>query len=700
MTSAQPASTELTVVIVTHNSSAVIADCLTGLDAALQGVDRWNLVVVDNASDDNSATAVESLAPSATVIRMGHNAGYAAAINEALKSRGGRANLLVLNPDVRLQAGSACELLDNLARPGVGIVVPRLIDQRGGLHLSLRRDPTISRAFAEALLGGKRASRVARLGEVVGDVQQYDHDHPVDWATGAAMLISRECLETVGPWDESFFLYSEETDFALRARDAGYLTWYTPSALAVHLGGESNTSPALWSLLTANRVQLYRQRHGPLRALLFWLAVLLNEAIRAARGSATHRAGLRALLGRGDVAARASHERSADPPGWICFASVDWWYHPRGHSDFQLMRRIARDRSVLFVNSIGMRLPVPGRSTLVGRRILSKIRSILRFAQYPLSDTPGFQVVTPLIIPLYGSPLMRRLNARLIRCQVRRLANRTNIDVSDAVLMVTIPTAWEVVKDWNHRALVVNRSDLHSAFEETDQSLIRDLENQLLANADAVIYASHSLMETESDRAGERRIFLDHGVDLDRFGSDPGPEPADLRSIPHPRVGFYGGLEEFVVDFALLERLARELPEVSVVLIGDATCSMDQFEPLPNVYWLGSRPYEEIPAYGAGFDVALMPWLRNQWIQHSNPIKLKEYLALGLPVVSTDFPEIHHYADVVAIAADDDAFVALVRAALDGHAVGTTESRRARVAGATWDNRAKDLLAIGEGTRR
>ena len=112
------------------------------------------------------------------------------------------------------------------------------------------------------------------------------------------------------------------------------------------------------------------------------------------------------------------------------------------------------------------------------------------------------------------------------------------------------------------------------------------------------------------------------------------------------------------------------------MLIGDATCPIDDFVSLPNVHWLGFRPYEEIPSYGAEFDVALMPWLRNDWIEHSNPIKLKEYLALGLPVVSTDFPEVHYYSDAIAIARDDDHFVELVREALDGKALGTAANSK------------------------
>ena len=127
---------------------------------------------------------------------------------------------------------------------------------------------------------------------------------------------------------------------------------------------------------------------------------------------------------------------------------------------------------------------------------------------------------------------------------------------------------------------------------------------------------------------------------------------------------------------------------------------MARFDALANVHWLGYRPYDQIPAYGKGFDVALMPWLRNQWIEHSNPIKLKEYLALGLPVVSTDFPEVRHYADVIAIGSDNDEFVRLVRAALAGEGVGSEATRRNRVAQATWDKQAERLLAVGEGIRR
>ena len=105
--------------------------------------------------------------------------------------------------------------------------------------------------------------------------------------------------------------------------------------------------------------------------------------------------------------------------------------------------------------------------------------------------------------------------------------------------------------------------------------------------------------------------------------------------------------------------------------------------------WLGYRPYEQIPGLGAGFDVALMPWLRNGWIEACNPIKLKEYLALGLPVVSTDFPEVRHYEHVVRVADDHDSFVELVRLTMRDGGQGSPQSRREAVSGSTWERRAQ-----------
>jgi N-acetylglucosaminyl-diphospho-decaprenol L-rhamnosyltransferase len=285
---------QVAVVVVTHDSSDVLPGLVESLPGGLAGL-SWRLVVVDNASTDGSLELASRLWPGCTGIETGRNAGYSAGLNAGVAAAPPHEAVLVLNPDVRLSEGSVGRLLEVLRTPGIGIAVPQLRDGEGRLHFSLRRRPTTLRALADAVLGAVRAGRVPLLGELVTDPRRYDSPCTVDWAEGSTQLISAECWRAVGPWDESFFLYSEETEFGLRAGDHGYGTRYVPEAVAVHLQGDSTTSPWLWALLVTNRVRLHRRRGGRLAGATFWAAVLLRELTRAALGQATSRAAVRAL---------------------------------------------------------------------------------------------------------------------------------------------------------------------------------------------------------------------------------------------------------------------------------------------------------------------------------------------------------------------------------------------------------------------
>jgi N-acetylglucosaminyl-diphospho-decaprenol L-rhamnosyltransferase len=282
------------VVVVTYHSEPLLADLIDSFEAGLAGV-GWHLTVADNDSGDGTVPTLRKLAPDATIVEMGANRGYAAGINAAVAAAPPHTAILVLNPDVRLRPGCAKTLLASLRTPGTGIAVPRLVDGDGALIESMRREPTVRRTLADALLGAARAGRTA-LGEVVTDERRYAAPAVTDWAEGSTQLISAECWRACGPWDESFFLYSEETDFDLRARDAGFATRYTPDAGAVHLEGGSGTTPGLWRLLVLNRVRLYRRRHGRLLGAGFWAALLLREGARAVLGRRTSRAAVRALV--------------------------------------------------------------------------------------------------------------------------------------------------------------------------------------------------------------------------------------------------------------------------------------------------------------------------------------------------------------------------------------------------------------------
>ncbi|MFJ3670767.1 glycosyltransferase family 2 protein [Streptomyces sp. NPDC090106] len=283
------------VIVVTWNSAKVLPGFLAALPDGMAGLD-WRLVVADNDSADDTVEVLKTLAPDATVVQTGRNAGYAAAINAAVADAGEFGTALVCNPDVRMRQGCAERLVDSLG-DGVGIAVPLLYEEgRDTPHHSLRRESSVLRALGEAVIGNRRAGRFPKLSEIVTDPGAYRRPTRADWATGALMAISADCRAACGPWDESFFLYSEETEYCLRARDLGHATQLEPQAEAVHLGGDSQVSPRLWTLLTLNRVRLYRRRHSGAATVLFRAAVFLREASRAALGREASRAAALALL--------------------------------------------------------------------------------------------------------------------------------------------------------------------------------------------------------------------------------------------------------------------------------------------------------------------------------------------------------------------------------------------------------------------
>ncbi len=285
------------VVIVTYNSAAVLGDCLASLTH--QDVTLTDVVVVDNASTDGSL-AIAGEHPPVRGIAMGRNAGYAAAINTGLADvdLSSVDAVMVLNPDCRLAPGCLGVLAAALQRPGVGIAVPLLVNPDGSLQPSIRRAPAVRRALAEAVLG-RAAARVGRpggLGELVTDSRAHARPGPVVWATGAAMLLARPTIERVGAWDESFLLYSEETDYCLRAADQALVTWFEPAAVVAHTGGDQGTSPMLAKLAVVNRVRLFRRRHGVLHAAAFFAVVTAGEGIRALLGRRVSRGSFVALV--------------------------------------------------------------------------------------------------------------------------------------------------------------------------------------------------------------------------------------------------------------------------------------------------------------------------------------------------------------------------------------------------------------------
>lgn len=278
---------ELDVIIVSYNSAHVLPQLLDSLPAALDGLSA-GVVVVDNGSVDG--TVEVAVARGDCHVICAENLGYAAGINRGIRDAASSEVFLVLNPDVVLAPGSIRHMLTALEEPGVGVVLPRMLGPAGDLQFSLRREPTLLRALGLAGTG------LAALSEHVSDVADYSAPRVVDWGVGAVMLMSRKCYVSVDGMDESFFLYSEETDFSLRARDLGFLTRYEPSAVVMHIGGQSGVSQATNAMKALNRVRLYRRRHGLVSSWCYYWLTVLSESSWLLRGARLSDSSVGALL--------------------------------------------------------------------------------------------------------------------------------------------------------------------------------------------------------------------------------------------------------------------------------------------------------------------------------------------------------------------------------------------------------------------
>jgi len=388
---------------------------------------------------------------------------------------------------------------------------------------------------------------------------------------------------------------------------------------------------------------------------------------------------------------------------YVCFAGQDWWYHSRAHSDVQLMLEMSRTRKVLLVNSIGLRMPTRNNTTKPTARVLRKLRSMARPLQRPVPGNPNFYVMSPIALPIYGNRAGRHAIGILVALQVRFAQWR--IGVSAPVYCATLPTAVDAIKVLRGRSIVVyNRSDPHADFPEADAGVLLKIEAEMFAASDLVIYASEQLRERERDRARGSSLVIDHGVDLTAFRPEADAQaPADIRRIPMPRLGFFGQLGRDLVDVPLIRELADRLPSASIVLIGATPEPLPELADKPNIFLLGEKQHQEIPAYGRQFDVALLPKPTTSWMMNSNPIKLKEYLALGLPVVSTDIPEAYRYPAAVAVAKDPADFASKVKETLDISSSWQPETARDLVRDQSWAEKAKSLdhaVRVAAGTRR
>jgi glycosyltransferase involved in cell wall biosynthesis len=373
----------------------------------------------------------------------------------------------------------------------------------------------------------------------------------------------------------------------------------------------------------------------------------------------------------------------------------DWGRHV---STMQhVFRHIVPHRRVFWVNAIGHRYPGLTAGDL--RRALEKATRMLRARRPPAAaaTTAGpapEAIIEPRVLPWHHWALVHALNTRSLVRAIRSTL-RTHRCPERPIIVTGSPPSVGVLGRLDEIGSVYFCMDDFLALPGVSVEMIRPLERRLLERVDVLVATARSLLVSKAP-ASKETFYLPQGVNYTHFAT-PRAEPAEIAQLPKPRIGFAGGISK-ACDLELLQRLAIAHPEGSIVLVGPVTLENKVLDILsaPNIHLLGAKPYDELPAYVQAFDVGIIPYILSDWTRAVDPLKLLEYLAAGLPVVTTALPEVEKYRSHVRIAEDPDAFVGQVQLALETRSADEQESRRALAQQHTWDHRAAELLALFE----
>jgi glycosyltransferase involved in cell wall biosynthesis len=366
----------------------------------------------------------------------------------------------------------------------------------------------------------------------------------------------------------------------------------------------------------------------------------------------------------------------------LCF-SHDWNGDPL--SKTHLMRLLARENRVLWVNSVGYRTPT------VSKRDIARILRKLKAAAEPIRNPEkNIHVLNPLAIPLYGKPWIRKFNQRILRMQVKRAMGR--LGFNRPINWVFNPAAAVIAGTIGEESLIYYCVDEYAAFSGVSSQSLAVMEAQLARRADMVIVSAERLLQSKK-HLNPNTVLIRHGVDYDHFRKtlDPKTEiPTDIASLPRPIIGYFGLIASDWIDLPLVIRVAERFPEASLVMLGKTTMDISPLQRFRNIYLLGRKSYSDLPAYAKAFDVAIIPFPINEATLNSNPLKMREYLAAGLPVVSTAIPEVEAVGQC-RIGRDADGFVRELESAMQDP--GPSSHRSRAMYHESWESR---LHAIGE----
>lgn len=359
----------------------------------------------------------------------------------------------------------------------------------------------------------------------------------------------------------------------------------------------------------------------------------------------------------------------------ILIFSDDWGRFP---STLQhIAKRLLNQNRIIWVGSLGLRKPRLSFSDL--RRVFEKVRSSLNKSAINTSE-PEPILLNPLVLPFHDIGLIRRLNKFLLLKKLRNKINSENFN--DFVILTSSPVSALVLGKLGEISSHYFCLDDYTKFEGAFES-IKLFEEMLMKTVDSSFSISETLVRSRTPLAG-KSYFLPQGVDVDHFRKGQ-IEKSPLPKFDKPVIGFFGMLSEWV-NIKLFTEAAKKYPGYIFLIVGPAVVSIEEFKKFDNIYYTGPVSYDELPNYAKHFTVGLIPFEINELTVAVNPLKLMEYLSIGIPVVSTNMPEVKKFEELVFIAESDSDFINKIELAVADNKNERNQLRESKSDEYSWDN--------------
>lgn len=375
----------------------------------------------------------------------------------------------------------------------------------------------------------------------------------------------------------------------------------------------------------------------------------------------------------------------------IIYFGNDWNAENRT-SSHHIAARLAKKHPLLYVDCPGLRAPkASGRDV---KKLVKKLRQAAALPRKVGDQT--WHMVLPQF-PFRRLPLASELNRELGALLVRRAAR--HLGMERPLLWFAVPHPGILLGRLGERFSVYYCIDDYSALPDVDKPQIRAMDRSLTENANQVFVSAQTLFDAKSGM-NPNLVYSPHGVDVEHFGraaSDSLAVAEPARKLGHPVIGFFGLIEGWI-DLELLHFLAKSRPSWTFLLLGRVAVDVSALQKLGNVVFPGPQPYGDLPSWAKAFDVAIYPGGQNEFVRNANPLKIREYLATGKPVVSVSSREVERFRGVVRIANTHEEFLREIDDALANDTPAAREERLQMVSTMSWDARVDEVMARVEAT--